>query len=159
MEARVTSRRLHADIWITLAILALCALIFGLTLTFDTMPAALVPGMGAEAFPRLLLGVMVLLALTLAWSSRGRPDESREPIPAMVYFTIAAMLAFMAVLWAAGMVAAMVIGFIGIGVLWGERRWGWLVASGIGLAGLIYLMFTRGFGIRLPQGLLGEWLF
>lgn len=152
-------RRLHSDLWITLAILAFCAVIYWLTTTFDTMPAALVPGMGAQAFPRLLLGVIAVLALALAWSSRGRPDAVREPIPAMVYLTVAAMLAFMAVLWAAGMVIAMVVGYIGMGLLWGERRWAWLVGSGVALAGLIYLMFTKGFGIRLPQGLLGEWLF
>jgi hypothetical protein len=29
----------------------------------------------------------------------------------------------------------------------------------VGLAGFIYLLFTKGFGIPLPKGLLGEWLF
>ncbi|CAA9323732.1 MAG: hypothetical protein AVDCRST_MAG90-1126 [uncultured Microvirga sp.] len=152
------SRRLHADVWIALAILAFCAVVYWLTTTFDAMPAALVPGMGAAAFPRLLLGVMAVLALVLAWSSRGRPDGGREPVPAIVYLTVAAMLGFMAVLWLAGMVVAMVLGFIGMGLLWGERRWSWLVASAVGLAAFIYLLFTKGFGIPLPKGLFGEWL-
>ncbi len=58
-----TPRRLHSDLWIALAILAFCGVIYWLTTTFDTMPAALVPGMGAQAFPRLLLGVIAVLAL------------------------------------------------------------------------------------------------
>lgn len=154
----MSARRIHADIWIALAILAFCAVIYWLTTTFDTMPAALVPGMGAQAFPRLLLGVIAVLTLALAWSSRGRPDEGREPIPGIVYLTVVATLAFMAVLWLAGMVAAMVIGFIGMGLLWGERRLAWLAGSAVGLAAFIYLLFTKGFGIPLPKGLLGEWL-
>lgn len=152
-------RRLHSDLWIALAILAGCVAIYWLTTTFDSMPAALVPGMGAQAFPRLLLGVIAALALILAWASRGRPDEAREPIPAIVYLTVVAMLGFMAVLWAGGMVVAMLVGFVGMGLLWGERRWGRLVLCAVALAGFIYLLFTKGFGIPLPRGLLGEWLF
>jgi Tripartite tricarboxylate transporter TctB family len=151
-------KRIHSDVIIALGIIAFCAVVYGITLTFDTIPAVLMQGMGAAAFPQLLLGVMVLLALVLAWSSRGRPDEAREPIPAMVYLTGAAMLAFMAILWLAGMLVAIVAAIVGIGALWGERRWAILVASGVGVAAFLYVMFTRGFGIPLPRGLLGEWL-
>ncbi|MCV4615668.1 hypothetical protein OFM04_37785, partial [Escherichia coli] len=60
-------------------------MVWGLTFTFDAVPAALTQGMGPAAFPRLLLGVIALLALALAWAARGRADEAREPTPAIVY--------------------------------------------------------------------------
>jgi putative tricarboxylic transport membrane protein len=144
---------------IAAAIVAFCGAVYAVTLTFPSVPAALATGMGPEVFPRLLLGVLVLLAGLLAFLARGKQDEAREPIPAMVYWTALAMLAFMAVLWVAGMVAAMFIGFVGIGLLWGERRWLLLVAVGFALSACIYAVFAKGFGIPLPRGVIGDWLF
>jgi hypothetical protein len=158
MELSKPVPRLHADIVIALAVLGFCAIVLGLTFTFDTIPAALTHGMSAAAFPRLLLAVIAVLVLALAWSARGRADEVREPVPAMVYYTAAAMLAVMGVLWLAGFYVAAVAAIVGIGMLWGERRWALLLASGVGLAFGLYLLFTKGFGILLPRGLIGDWL-
>jgi Tripartite tricarboxylate transporter TctB family len=154
-----TRRRFHADYGVALAILAFCAAVYGLTLTFDTVPAALTQGMGPAAFPRLILGVMAVLALTLAVVARGQAHEVRGSVPAIVYWTAAAMALFMALLWLVGMPVAMAASVIGMGALWGERRWLLLAVSGIGLSVAIYVFFTKGFGIPLPRGLLGEWLF
>ena len=152
-------RRLQTDVVVALAILAFCAVVFALTFTFDTVPAALAVGMGAAAFPRLLLAVMALLAILLAVSARGRAEEPREPVPAMVWWTAAAMLAFMGILWLVGMVVAMAIAVVGMGALWGERRWLILIASGVGLSAAIYVFFTKVFGIPLPAGFIAERLF
>jgi putative tricarboxylic transport membrane protein len=152
-------RRFHSDIAIALAIVAFCAVVYAVTMTFPRVPAMLAMGMGPEVFPRLLLGVMVVLAGALALLTRGKADESREPIPAMVYWTALAMLAFMGLLWLAGMAAAMFIGFVGIGALWGERRWAILVGSGLILSVAIYMLFVKGFGVPLPRGIVGDWLF
>jgi putative tricarboxylic transport membrane protein len=155
----VIPRRLQTDVVVALAILAFCAVVFALTFTFDTVPAALAVGMGAAAFPRLLLAVMALLAILLAVSARGRAEEPREPVPAMVWWTAAAMLAFMGILWLVGMVVAMAIAVVGMGALWGERRWLILIASGVGLSAAIYVFFTKVFGIPLPAGFIAERLF
>ena len=153
------SRRLHTDVRIALVILALCAAVFGATFTFDTIPAALAQGMGAAAFPRLIVAVIAALALVLAWSSRGRADEAREPVHPTVLATVAAMTAVLVLFWLAGMIVAMVLGFIGLGALWGERRWLRLAASAVVITAGIYLVFTKGFAIALPRGLIGDWLF
>jgi hypothetical protein len=152
-------RRVHSDYVVAFVILAFCAVAYALTLTFDTVPAALAQGMGPAAFPRLILAVIAVLAILLAFASRGQADAEREPVPAIVYGTAAAMLAFMALLWVAGMPVAMAAGIVGMGALWGERRWAILIASGIGLSLSIYFVFTKLFGIPLPRGLLGDWLF
>ena len=151
--------RLHTDAVVALAVLAFCAGVFALTFTFDTVPAALAVGMGPAAFPRLLLAVMALLAIILAVTARGRAEEVREPVPPMVYWTAAAMIAFMGLLAIVGMVPAMIVAIVAMGAIWGERRWALLVASGVGLSLSIYGFFTKVFGIPLPRGLLGEWLF
>lgn len=152
-------RRVHSDVLIALAIVGFCGVIYAITLTFPDIPPMLSSGMGPQAFPRLLLGVMVVFAGVLVLLSRGKADETREPIPAMVYWTALAMLAFMGVLWLAGMAVAMVVGFVGMGALWGERRWPLLVGSGLILSAAIYFMFVRGFGVPLPRGVIGDWLF
>jgi hypothetical protein len=151
--------RFHSDGLIALGIVAFCGVVYGITLTLPDLPPMLSSGMGPAIFPRLLLGVMVVLAGVLALLARGKADEEREPIPAMVYWTALAMVAFMGVLWLAGMAVAMVVGFIGIGALWGERRWGLLVGIGVVLSAAIYLMFVKGFGVPLPRGIIGDWLF
>jgi putative tricarboxylic transport membrane protein len=153
------SRRFHSDVLIAVGIVAFCAVIYGVTLTLPDIPPMLSSGMGPAVFPRLLLGVMVLFAAVLALLARGKRDETREPIPAMVYWTALAMVAFMGVLWLAGMAVAMVVGFVGIGALWGERRWALLVGIGLVLSATIYVLFVRGFGVPLPRGVIGDWFF
>jgi putative tricarboxylic transport membrane protein len=152
-------RRLHSDLAIAIGIVAFCALVYAITATFPSMPAMLAMGMGPEVFPRLLLGVMVVLAGLLALLARSKPDQVHEPIPPIVYWTGLAMIAFMGLLWLVGMTAAMFIGFVGIGLLWGERRWTILVISGLALSAFIYMLFVKGFAIPLPRGVLGDWLF
>jgi hypothetical protein len=151
-------RRVHSDLAIGLGIVAFCGVVYAITMTFPEVPAAFASGMGPAVFPRLLLGVLVVLAAALALFARGKTDEVREPIPAIVHWTALAMVAFMGLVWLAGMVAAMFIGFVGMGLLWGERRWAILVIAGFALTALIYAMFVKGFAIPLPRGLLGEWL-
>jgi putative tricarboxylic transport membrane protein len=106
-----------------------------------------------------LLGLLVVLAGVLALLSRGNADAPREPIAPIVYWTVLAMLAFMGVLWLAGMAVAMVVGFVGLGALWGERRWALLVGSGVILSTAIYFTFVKGFGVPLPRGMIGDWLY
>ena len=156
---RERRRRLHTDAAIAIGIAAFCLVVYGITLTFPHVPAALATGMGPEVFPRLLLLVLLVLAGMLALVGRGKPDEMREPIPALAYWTALAMLAFMAILAVVGMALAMFIGFVGIGLLWGERRWFILAFSGLVLSIAIYALFVKGFGVPLPRGLVGEWLF
>jgi hypothetical protein len=148
--------RLHTDYVIALVIVGFSALVWGLTLTFEELPAALAQGMGPAVFPRLILTVIVGLALWLAWSARGRANLAREPVHGMVYLTVLAVLVFMAVLKFLGIYGGILFACLGIGRLWGERRWLILVATGVGLAVATHLAFVIGFRIPLPQGVIGH---
>jgi putative tricarboxylic transport membrane protein len=158
-EAELPARaQVHTDVVIAGVILAACAVIWAITAGFEDVPAALLSGMGPAVFPRLVIGVIALLALWLAWSTRGRPDEVREPVHGLVYVTGAAVLAFMGVLKLFGMYAAIVFAVVGIGRLWGERRWWLLAAVAAGMIVAIHLTFAVAFGIPLPRGIAGAWL-
>lgn len=151
-------RAVHSDVIIAGVILTGCALVGAVTATFEDVPAALLSGMGPAVFPRLVIGVIALLALWLALSSRGQPELGREPVRGLVYATGAAVLVFMGVLNLAGMYGAILFAIIGIGRLWGERRWWLLAVVAAGLIFAVHLAFTVAFGIPMPRGIAGGWL-
>jgi Tripartite tricarboxylate transporter TctB family len=132
------------------AVIAVAAVLFALTFGFEKLPAGLAGGFGAEAFPRLVLGVIAGLAVLLFVA--GPASEPQTRIPAMVYYTAGALLGFMALVPVAGMLGAMFVFLLGLGYLWGERRaWLLLVVSAAVMAA-IWGVFVKGFAIQLPQG-------
>lgn len=132
------------------AVIAVAAVLFALTFGFERLPAGLAGGFGAEAFPRLVLGTIMVLAVLLALVPQSA--EPQPPIPRMVYFSAAALLAFMALVPLAGMLPAMFLFLLGLGYLWGERRLWVLAASAISLSAAIWAVFVKGFGVQLPKG-------
>jgi hypothetical protein len=133
------------------AVIAVAAVLFALTFWFEKLPAGLAGGFGAEAFPRLVLGVIAALAVLLFISSPG--GEPQPPIPAMVYSTGAALLACIALVPLAGMLAAMFVFLVGLGYLWGERRHWLLFLSAALTTAFLWAVFVRGFGVQLPKGM------
>lgn len=133
------------------AVIAVAAVLFALTFGFEKLPAGLVGGFGAEAFPRLVLGVIVGLALLLFIA----PPASEPPtrIPRMVYFTAASLLAFMALVPLAGMLGAMFVFLAGLGYLWGERRAWLLLLVSASVLVVVWGVFVKGFAVQLPRGL------
>jgi hypothetical protein len=143
----VSSHRVAA-----VAVIAIAAVLFGLTFGFEKMPEGITRGYGAEAFPRLVLGTIIVLAVLLA---AGSPTgEALARIPAMVWSTGATLVAFMALVPLIGMLPAMFVFLLGLGYLWGERRHWLLLLSATVMTGVIWAVFVRGFGVQLPKGLL-----
>ena len=133
------------------AVVAIAAVLFALTFGFEKMPEGLTGGFGAEAFPRLVLGCIIALAVLLLLGKPG--SEPQPPIPRMVYFTGAALLGFMGLVPFLGMLAAMFVFMVGLGYLWGERRLWLLLLIATLLSAAIWGVFVRGFGVQMPQGL------
>jgi len=134
------------------AVIAIASALFAATFWFEKMPEGITRGFGAEVFPRLVLGTIVALAVLLALSPAS--SAPLPPVPRMVWFSGAALLAFMALVPAVGMLPAMLVLLIALGVLWGERRYLVLVLSAILLTAAIWGVFVKGFGVQLPKGLL-----
>ena len=129
---------------------AIAVALFAATFWFEEMPEGITRGFGAEVFPRLVLGtIMVLAAFLFATSPTG---PRLERIPAMVYYSGAALVLFMALVPLAGMLGAMLLFLVGLGWLWGERRAWVLAASAVLLTAIIWAVFVKGFGVQLPKG-------
>ena len=129
---------------------AIAIVLFALTFGFDEMPVGITRGFGAEVFPRLVLGTIVVLSISLFLTSP--TGASLERIPAMVYYSGAALLVFMAVVPLAGMLPAMFLFLLALGRMWGERRAWMLVLCAIVLTALVWAVFVKGFGVQLPKG-------
>lgn len=153
------TRPRHTDVTIALVVIAIAAVTYAVTFTFDEVPEALMQGLGAAIFPRLVLATIALLALLLAFQARGQAAEIRETVPPMVYATVAAMAAFFVGVWLVGMLASMFLFMIGLGWMWDERRLVPLAASAAGLTLAIWLVFVRVFGIALPHSILSDRFF
>ena len=133
------------------AVIAIAVVLFALTFGFERMPEGITRGFGAEAFPRLVLGTIIALAVLLALTSPQGEPHAR--IPAMVYYSGAALLVFMALVPLAGMLPTMFVFLVGLGWSWGERRHLLLLGSAVLLMAAIWGVFVKGFGVQLPRGL------
>jgi hypothetical protein len=132
------------------AIIAIAAGLFALTFGFERLPEGITRGFGAEVFPRLVLGTIMVLAAFLAVTSP--TSDALLRIPPMVWYSGASLLVFMALVPVAGMLPSMFLFLVGLGWLWGERRhWVLLLSSGV-LTAAIWGVFVRGFGVQLPKG-------
>lgn len=132
---------------------AVAVLFFALTFDFEQMPVGLTQGLGAEFFPRLVLGTIIALSALLALTSADG-GEPLPPIAPLVYASAAALVGFMALVPIIGMLPAMFLFLIGLGVLWGERRPLVLLASSTLVLLAMWAIFVRGFRVPLPQGYL-----
>ena len=140
-------------------VLAACAVAFGLTFRFSTTtPAAMMSGMGAEFFPRLVIAVMVVLAVCIAFGIGSPPMEKPAPVPLSVWITAGVLVAFMFAVELLGMWLASFVLMVGLGRMWGEKSYLKTGLAAIGLLAVIYLVFVRVLKGNFPGGLIaGLW--
>lgn len=150
--------RVHSDQWAALTLIAFAALIYGLTYQFDEVPAAIRQGMGPEVFPRLVAIVITMLSLWLMIAARGKVQVPLERIDPAVPWVMAGGVAFMGLVWLVGITVAMGIAIVALGVLWGERQWGAMLANAVLLPAIIWALFVKGLKVPLPVGKLGQML-
>lgn len=140
---------------VALAVLAFAAVTYAHTYWFDEVPAALMGGLGAELFPRLVLGVLAFLCVLLFFNIGSPPMQAPAPIPREAWITGAALCLFMAGVELVGMWPSCFAALVGIGRLWGERSLLKLGASAVILTGALYLVFGRLLTIAFPRSMLG----
>ena len=133
-----------------------CAVAFWLTYRFAVMPAAMVSGLGAEAFPRLVIGVIAFLAVLAAFGIGNPPMETPAPVPRMVWITSAVLFAFVGAVELVGMWPAAIVFLVALGLLWGERSVWKLTASALALCAVLYGLFVRVLGGNFPNGLIAN---
>ncbi len=148
--------RRRIDFAVAAVVVAFSAGAYALTYTFDAVPQALMQGLGAELFPRLVLATMVLLAVLLALGVGASKMDRPAPVPPMVWLTGAVLAVFMGLVELIGMWAASFIFLIGLGRLWGETKLIGLAASALGLCVVLYFLFVRTLGGTFPRGFLAS---
>lgn len=146
----------RTDVVVAAVALAACAVAFGLTYRFPTMPAAMMVGLGAEVFPRLVIGVIAFLAVLAALGIGNPPMETPPRVPPMVWITVAVALAFIGAVGLIGMWPAAILFLVVLGRLWGERSLWKLAASALALCAALYLVFVRVLGGNFPKGLIAQ---
>ncbi len=129
--------RSRTDVRVAAATLVFCAAAYALTYRFDKVPEALMSGLGAEFFPRLILAAMAIFAVLIALGVGNAPLAPPPRIPRMVWITAAAMLLFMALVEVIGMWPASLLFLVGLRRLWGERSFIKLSVSALGLLGAL----------------------
>ena len=142
----MTSNRTAAAV-----VVAVAAALFAATFWFEQMPEGITRGFGAELFPRMVLGTIIGLAVLLALTPAS--DAPLPRIPRMVWYSGAALLAFMALVRVGGMLPTMFLFLVGLGILWGERRYLLVLITAALMTAAIWGVFVKGFGVQLPKGL------
>ncbi len=154
-ERAAAAARIPRDLVIAGALLAFCAVTYGITLGFDEAPAAVAQNVQPATFPRLVLAAIAVLAAVLAVTSFRLDSPRKWPIKPMVPATAAMMVAFVVAFDTLGFIAAMGLFGLLMPVLWGERRWRLVIPYAVLFPAVVYVVFVLGLGVHFDPGLLG----
>ncbi len=145
------------DVVVAVVALAACAVAFGLTFRFTTTtPGAMMSGMGAEFFPRLVIGVIAVLAGCIALGIGSPAMEKPAPVPPIVWITAAVLAGYVAALYLVGMWAASLALMVVLGRMWGERSVAKLAVASAALLAVVYFVFIRFLKGGFPEGLVAR---
>ena len=140
----------------SIAAVALAAI--AATFTFDPVPPGL-PGLGAVEFPRLVSAILLLLALILGLTAASPASEEDAPrISSRAWLIFALCLGFLPLMEIVGMIPAIPVFLLVVGLLWGGTPWPMLLLSALGMGITIWLVFVKIFRLTLPKGWLGSML-
>lgn len=141
------------DVVVAVVALAACAVAFGLTFRFTTTtPAAMMSGMGAEFFPRLVIGAIAVIAACILFGIGSPPMDKPAPIPPVVWVTVAILAAYVAAVELVGMWAASLLAMVVLGRMWGQRSLVKLALASAALLAVVYLVFVRFLKGGFPEG-------
>jgi putative tricarboxylic transport membrane protein len=150
-------------------ILSAAVILFGLLVIWQTSQIRLTPAysrVGPRVIPYIvgaglaIIGLWLLYtSLTGRWQTSGSADsEDVDPTLPTDWQTVGllavALLAYLFLLEPAGFVVASTILFTGAAYAMGSRRTARDFISGLAMALLLYVGFTRGLDLQLPAGVL-----
>lgn len=134
-------------------ILLLCAAVYAITTTFEEVPVMLSQGIQPAQFPRLLILVIAVLSVIMMIQGRRGARSERKRVPIVVFGTAGLLALFVASIDWLGVMIAIFLFCIILPVLWGERRYGWLVVFAVLFPGSIFLLFSKMLEVRFPLGI------
>lgn len=150
------------DLKLTLVILAICAVLYYITTTFDEVSPLLTQNIPPEWFPRLLIWFIVLLSLILPFEHRflergkaGLDEDRASRIPLGAIITAGLLVIVVASVKLLGTYLATMLVCAALPLLWGERRWKILIPYILIFPTLVALLFTKILRVYFEPGLIG----
>jgi hypothetical protein len=142
------------DLLVAALALAACAVALVLTYRFTTTtPAAMMQGMGAEFFPRLVIALIAILAICIGLGIGNPPSESPPRIPGIVYVTAGVLAAYAVAIEVFGMWLPSFVLMVGLGRMWGEKRYGRMAFASAAMLLAIWLVFVKLLKSGFPAGM------
>jgi putative tricarboxylic transport membrane protein len=141
-------------------VLAVCALLFYRTTTFDTVPPMLSQNIPPSFFPQIVLILIMAMTAVLPFehalrANRGRNiDKGRaEPVRPVTWLTMAAVIAIaVAMPWLGTFLTMVAVCFV-VPPLWGERRLRYIVPFAVLFPLAVGLLFQRVLGVFFEPGI------
>jgi putative tricarboxylic transport membrane protein len=162
-ETRPRRGPIHwTDLIIALVAIGFCAFIYNETGKFEEVSLLLGDNMPPQAFPRLVVWVIVVLAALLPFEHLfnrdgiERLDRGRAGRVGLMVFATGTFLVLvvLSIQWV-GMLGAMVLVALGLPLLWAERRFGLLILFAIIFPALVTLLFAYVLEVHFEPGALG----
>lgn len=150
------------DAILALVLIILCCGLYYVTTGFSEPPLFLGENVLPAEFPRLLLWIIGILALTLPvehlLEQKRHPliRKSRAvPVGRPTWATILLLLVILLIAPIIGMIATIFVSSIAIPILWGERRWVVLIVYAVGFTALVTYIFAVVLRVYFEPGLFG----
>jgi len=150
------------DLWVTVIILGVAGLLWYHTTLWDPLPAFVQRGLPPSLFPRIWLGVMVVLALFLPFEqylqgARGAAlDKDRvRPVKTITFMTMLLMVPISGAMEWLGSVVVVVLICVVLPLLWGERRLHILIPYVLIFPPAVIFFFKFAFKVNFEPGILG----
>lgn len=150
---RIIDRSLLTE---SIVIMIFAAVMFGVTYSFDKVPAILAQGIQPTVFPRAILAIVFCLAalqavramrLSAADIAKLKPAKS---VPLIVFVTAALLIGFAFVIPILGTFPSIVLFLPALAIVWGERRWLLMLLSFAGFTVFVYVLFRLIMNVPLP---------
>ncbi len=154
---RGSAARIPRDAVAGAAVLLFCLAAYLVTLTFKEAPAVIAQNVQPATFPRLVLGVMAVLAVIIIVQSFRLPDRKPKRLAFMVWPSAAIMVGFVIAFETLGIVPAMVLLCLVLPLMWGERRLYLIVPYAVLFPLAIYGLFAVALGVHFEPSPLVFW--
>ncbi len=145
--------RIPADYIVGAVILLVCAILYGITLTFETVPPSLSQNVPPERFPQLILGVIAALTVVMMFQARKRPAKKRKFVPRTAVYTGTILILFMVVHAWLGTLVTMSLFLLALPILWGERRYPFVLIYAVLFPTAVYGLFVKILQVRFYWGI------
>lgn len=111
---------------------------------------------GPAAYPQFILALLAVCAVGIILTPDDRTPDDQPRSWKVVALVLASIALYIVLLATIGYIVSTVIFVLIMGLLAGERRWWLLAVYSLGIALILYFVFSNYLSISLPMGLLEE---